>query len=189
MSNAWRSFGQVAPLVGICIAAFVLLMLRLVRPDRRNRRTTAFAMAGLWGLAVAAITLRPQPSVLDASGHERTHSVNLIPLRSIASLFAGAVDWQVPAEQITGNIALFVPVGVLIAVIRAPRPGGRLAVVVGLAGATTIEVSQLLLPLGRVTSIDDVLLGGVGSGVGWAVTRAAAVLVARLPGPVDRSAR
>ena len=181
MSNAWRSFGELAPVVGICGAGFLLLLLRLARSDRRDprpRRLTAAGMSGLWALAVAAVTLRPQPLTLDESGRERAHSVDLVPLRSIASQLWDTVGWQIPAEQIIGNLALFAPLGVLVAMLW-PRPQGwRLAVLAGLGTALAIEVAQLLLPLGRVTSIDDVILGGAGSGLGWAATRAASRFLA-----------
>jgi glycopeptide antibiotics resistance protein len=88
----------------------------------------------------------------------RASGVSLVPLRDLAELTSG------PAfAQVTGNLLAFAALGALIS-IRSPR-FTRLWRVALLAAAlsVTVEVLQYALSLGRVSSIDDVLLNTAGA--------------------------
>jgi glycopeptide antibiotics resistance protein len=95
--------------------------------------------------------------------------VHLLPLRDLAAQLAG--DPGVAVAQIGGNLPVFAVFGAL-----APLRFGslaRLPVIIGLAaaGSLVVETLQYALALGRVSSIDDVLLNAAGAGVAGLVTR------------------
>jgi glycopeptide antibiotics resistance protein len=84
-------------------------------------------------------------------------------LRGILQLLNHSVWWQVPAAQIGGNIALFVPGGVLLGMRRGRGVGGT--VLAGAVVSIVIESAQYVFALG-VASVDDVLLACLGTLVG-----------------------
>jgi glycopeptide antibiotics resistance protein len=86
-----------------------------------------------------------------------------VPLRGIGNLLLGSVWWQVPFVQIGGNVALFVPGGVLLA--WRARWSTAQVVAAGVALALGIEVLQYVLGAG-VASVDDLILAGVGTLLG-----------------------
>jgi glycopeptide antibiotics resistance protein len=95
------------------------------------------------------------PTPRDAPGE-----VHLLPLRDLAAQLAG--DPGVAVAQVGGNLLVFAAFGAL-ALLRF-RPLVRLPVIIGLAaaGSLAVETPQYALALGRVSSIDDVLLNAAG---------------------------
>src|SRR5436309_1009796 len=105
--------------------------------------------------AIAALTLAP------AGGDE--NQVRLVPLSDIAHSVAHPFE----LVAVAGNVAVFVPVGFLLAL-----RGTSLvrAVLAAAAFSAAIEVVQLAVP-GRTTSVDDVLLNTAGAALGVALFR------------------
>ena len=96
--------------------------------------------------------------------------VHLLPLRDLAAQLAG--DPEVAVAQIGGNLLVFAAFGAL-APLRF-RSLARLPVIIGLAaaGSLAVETLQYALELGRVSSIDDMLLNAAGAtGMAGLVTR------------------
>jgi glycopeptide antibiotics resistance protein len=95
--------------------------------------------------------------------------IHLLPLRDLATQLAG--DPGVAVAQVGGNLLVFAAFGAL-APLRFPALA-RLPVIIGLAaaGSLAVETLQCALPLGRVSSIDDVRLNATGAGVAGLVTR------------------
>jgi glycopeptide antibiotics resistance protein len=77
----------------------------------------------------------------------------------------------VAVAQIGGNLLMFAAFGAL-APLRL-QALARLPVIIGLAaaGSLAVETLQYVLALGRVSSIDDMLLNAAGAGVAGLVTR------------------
>lgn len=129
---------------------------------RRALATTAMAV---WTLPWLIVVLTP----LDAP-----REVRLVPLRDLVEILA---DHPLTAFfQIVGNLLVFAAVGFGLGMGWQVRFA---YVVVAAAGmSTAVEALQYALALGRVSSIDDVLLNATGAGL--------AVLAARRMPVPDR---
>lgn len=68
--------------------------------------------------------------------------------------------------DIAGNIALFVPLGALLA-LRWPALAPLVVVVVGSAASGAIEAAQLLVLTARDASLNDLALNTSGAALGW----------------------
>ena len=87
----------------------------------------------------------------------------LVPLRTtLEELRAGA--WPL-IYHVVGNLAWFVPLGVLLR-----RKNALAALLAGAGASVCIELMQYLLMTG-VTDVDDVLLNALGTLLGWALAR------------------
>ncbi|MCW6007097.1 VanZ family protein [Micromonospora sp. CPCC 205371] len=91
-------------------------------------------------------------------GPRRMH---LVPLRDLAVQLGG--DPGTAVVQAGGNLLVFAALGffapVRVAALASPL---RLAAL-GAAGSVVVEVTQYALDLGRVSSVDDVLLNALGA--------------------------
>jgi hypothetical protein len=165
---AWQDWGQVV-LVTLALAP---LAAGVVAVLARWRIRSGAAAAVAWRHSAAEVgmvvgtapwlwmILTPQ----DAAG-----GIHLLPLRDLAAQLAG--DPGVAVAQVGGNLLVFAAFGAL-APLRF-RSLARLPVIIGLAaaGSVAVEVLQYGLALGRVSSIDDVLLNAAGAGLAGLVTR------------------
>ncbi|BBH70093.1 hypothetical protein ACTI_67780 [Actinoplanes sp. OR16] len=95
--------------------------------------------------------------------------VNLVPLRDLMTVLAsGPVTATV---QIVGNLLVFAALGFFgplrfPALASVPR-----MLAAGAAGSILVETSQYALGLGRVSSVDDVLLNAAGAGLAALASR------------------
>lgn len=143
-------------------------------PPARPRRRILLALAAGYALLLALVAFWPTPvdrplrGTLDrllAALHERG-----LPT---------AIDYAV--VEFTANIALFVPVGLLIAAALAPRRWA-LAVPLGVLISAVIEGGQLLLLEQRTATGLDILANGLGTLLG-------ALLLHALRARADRARR
>jgi glycopeptide antibiotics resistance protein len=141
-------------------------------PDRERRWTTLLDLGvGLNLLAVAAVTLVP----IDPARTGLERGVQLRPGASILTVATTSVDGSVVVRLLVLNVLLFVPLGMMLALrTRSLRHTLAVAALTSLA----IEVAQALLPLGRTSNVDDVLLNVLGAAVGAGLV----ALVRRLRG-------
>lgn len=126
------------------------------------RRTIASILLALYVAFLLSITLLILPA-----DHP---SPNLVPFRSILhDLRAGGRDLAV---NFAGNLAAFVPIGVLIPLAR-PRPtSARLVAGLGFGLSALIEISQFASGR-RVGDVDDLILNTLGTLLGLGLLRAA----------------
>src|SRR5690554_5617527 len=127
---------------------------------------------------VGWLTLGPQP--LDANGRGFLHRI----IRFISG--DNTLDWITFAlVEFTANIVLFVPVGVLFALLLG-WSRWWLALLLGVALTVSIEAAQLFIP-NRVTDPRDVVSNSIGAVIGVAIVLLfAAWKVRRAPSrPVD----
>ncbi|MEO7117432.1 MAG: VanZ family protein, partial [Candidatus Limnocylindrales bacterium] len=124
-------------------------------------------------MAVAAIlifTIQPSATARPDWAH-----INLIPfqdlLRSIDTV-GRARDAAI--ANLIGNVVLFVPLGVGLA-LRFGRLGVGLAVVLVSGLSMGVESLQALWPIGRSADITDVLMNTLGGLVGFVLVRAMSV--------------
>jgi hypothetical protein len=92
---------------------------------------------------------------------EGPRQVHLVPLRDLAAQAAG--DPGTAVAQVGGNLLVFAALGffapIRVAALASPL---RLAAL-GAAGSIVAEVTQYALDLGRVSSVDDVLVNALGA--------------------------
>ena len=129
-----------------------------------SRRLLAVYLVGLWVLALLPI------------GHGGAW-VSPVPLETISAALARGLTFAT-LVSVGGNVAAFVPLGLLAPVAAASRPSGWKVMVIGVGISLGIEVAQLVISLlvghpYRSADVDDVLLNGMGTVTGYAIWRAA----------------
>jgi glycopeptide antibiotics resistance protein len=85
---------------------------------------------------------------------------NLVPFRSFSSVRPRTLS------EIAGNVALFVPLGMLLPFLSRRWSLPRV-VILAVVLSTLFEVSQYVLNRGRLADIDDVMLNVLGAALGW----------------------
>jgi len=163
------------------LLAFLVIAGVLVWRGRRAgvpMATIALRVAlSAWAAALVALTLFPLPLPPYGAGDVPGLSpwIEPVPLRTIGR--AVAAGWPSPeARTLVGNVAAFVPLGVL-APMLAPRwrSWARVAVL-GFAISLAVEASQLALSLAmgfpwRVFDVDDLIVNTAGAMLGYVLWR------------------
>ncbi len=92
--------------------------------------------------------------------------------RPLVSIWRIATESGNALYQLGGNVALFLPLGLLLPLVWEPI-FGRLVptLIVGVALSSGIELAQLTLVDGRVAATDDVILNVAGVLAGWLLWR------------------
>lgn len=154
----------VAALVALPLSAVAARHLA-VRRKRAGRRDPA---RGAWldiGLVVGTLPwiwmiLTPSNGPGD---------VNLVPFRDLAA--ALVAEPRTVIVQVVGNLLVFAALGALLPIRSARMAGVAPVALVAAAGSIAVETLQYVLPLGRVSSIDDVLLNVAGAALAALATR------------------
>lgn len=147
MTQAWRDHGPT-----IVVSITLLAVIGVVAAMNFSRRRFAeFAMvAGTVPWLVMAFTPQPAPS-----------AVEWVPMTDLAAQAAGPPG--VLFAQVVGNLLVLAAFGAFAPVRwRFLAHLGRLCVA-AVAGSVAIEWTQYALDVGRVSSIDDVLLNATGA--------------------------
>ena len=165
-------FVAIVAAVALIIEAFICL------PRKKSTKETILGMVLILYLsAVVSITLFPLP--LDAYPEQPGYNypINVIPfcslLEGIASPESNALTAGSLALVYLGNIALFIPLGILIPILIKSRSWTYLtALILGVASSLTIELLQLAIGihagyLYRCVDIDDVILNTAGTMIGF----------------------
>ncbi|WP_440709486.1 VanZ family protein [Herbiconiux sp. YIM B11900] len=144
---------------GVLGTLAVVGVVRAASDARPARARAVVPLVVLWAVSVLFMTLRP--------GTGLGVRLNLVPL---------IVDGPASAVDAVLNVAVFVPLGLLLAL-----TGTRLRSVFALALALTlfIEITQYLTDLGRTADINDVITNTVGACLGWAVASGLRRIAAR----------
>jgi hypothetical protein len=157
MQAVWSTYhvvllGTLAALpLAVLVVALRYRMLRH-RPGAA-RDAIAEVAAGYGTLPWLLMTMTPDPGA--------ANRVNLVPLRDLAAL-AGAPTSTI-IVQIVGNLLVFAAAGFFLPVRTAAFASLRRILAFGVAGSALIETAQYLLRLGRVSSVDDVLVNTLGA--------------------------
>jgi hypothetical protein len=155
------------PVVATSVAALPVAALVVVALTRYRRgRPDALARS----VAEVAMTVGTLPWIwmIFTPLPEPARRLRLVPLLDIAGQLAGPLLFA--AAQIVGNLLVFAAFGFF-----APRRWPlSTATVVAIAGAASIaiEALQFLLGIGRVSSVDDVLLNTTGAALAALASRA-----------------
>ncbi|MEU8295880.1 VanZ family protein [Micromonospora sp. NPDC048909] len=166
MEQVWRDWGGVllAVLAGLPLLVLVTAGLARLRRDvpagQAWRRSVAEvgAVAGTLPWVWMILTPRDAPRQVDP-----------VPLRDLADLFTGPPVTAV--VQVVGNLLVFAALGFFAPVRLAALAGiGRLFLL-GAVGSVLVETLQYALDLGRVSSVDDVLLNATGAALAGLLSR------------------
>jgi hypothetical protein len=154
MTGVWQHWHVVLIASAIGLPLVGLVCAGLVRAGCSHVVPVVLLVAGtlpwLW------MILTPEPL--------GTPRLSLVPLRDLATLAPRDL-----IVQIGGNLLVFAALGALLPV-RWPVGTGVVLLVAALA-SVTVEILQYALALGRVSSIDDVLLNALGAGLAGQLSR------------------
>lgn len=186
MARMWESFGiTTAVLAGAGVVAALALLVVLVAVlggMRRALRITPWVLLAMTTVAILVATLGFGVGDPDAQA-----GLNLEPFTEIRrGLRAGASD--AVAANVWGNVAMFVPIGLLLVWLLTSPLIARviMATIAGIGLSVIIELAQLTLR--RVADIDDVILNGSGALLG-ALVGMVTVLLWRFVTWIARSVR
>jgi VanZ like protein len=131
---------------------------------RRRTRTAreAFAEVGMlgWTLPFIGMLFTPRPA---------PRSVDLTPLHDLPSWFSGGPGTA--AAQLVGNLAVLAGLGFFLPIrFRWAAKLSRI-LLLAVAGAVLIEALQWIFAIGRVSSVDDVLINTLGAVLAAACSR------------------
>ncbi|MEH1124620.1 VanZ family protein [Micromonospora sp. CPCC 206061] len=160
MGQAMRDWGGVIG-VSVCALPVVVALVAALAKWRQKRGVPARAA---WWRSVAEVgavagTLPWIWMILTpGDGPRRVH---LVPLRDLAAQLAG--DPGTAVVQVGGNLLVFAALGFFAPIRVAALAGPLRLAALGAAGSVVVEVTQYAIDLGRVSSVDDVLLNAVGA--------------------------
>ncbi len=184
--RAWEYFGvTTGVLLGVAVVLALAVLVILVAAWGGMRRALVLAPYVLLAMAVTGVLVATLGfSVGDGTGPS---GINLTPFEEIRRGLRGGAS-EVVAANVWGNVAMFVPIGVLLVCIWSSPLWARIpmATVAGTGLSVAIELTQLTLH--RVADIDDVILNGAGALAG-AVVAAVVVVLVRLVRWVARRLR
>lgn len=178
MTQAWRAYGDFVLLavLGACLAAVAVVTIRYFVTRKFDIRDALLDAALVVSLAaVAALTLQPSRTALSRTADPQAavqRAFDLIP-------FDELVSSQAWLEMIAQAI-IFAPLGyVLIRRIGASSP----LRLVGVALIPlTVELMQIVLPVGRSFTTQDIIVGTMGIAVGaWLGSRNRATTTRKVP--------
>jgi len=169
MGQVWQDWGGVVvvSLAGLPLAALIAFLLA------RLRIAGSVPVREAWWRSVAEVgmvvgTLPWVWMILTPLAAPR--QVHLIPLRDLYLQVTTTSTTNVMV-QVGGNLLVFAAVGFFAPVRFAALAGlGRL-LALGAAGSALVEALQFVLDIGRVTSVDDVLVNAVGAALAGLVSR------------------
>jgi hypothetical protein len=160
MGAAWRDHGTtiVLALLLLPVVGFVAYLWRVrTLPPR-----LAFAEVGLVGgsLPWAVMLFTPQPA---------PRSFDLVPLHDLPSWLSGAPGTAV--AQVSGNLLVLAALGFFLPVRFGFAASLPRVLLIAAGTAVVVETLQWVLGIGRVSSVDDVLINTVGAVLAAALSR------------------
>ncbi|HET8713556.1 MAG TPA: VanZ family protein [Gemmatimonadales bacterium] len=112
-------------------------------------------------------TIRAGGLMLNFAGTNAGHGPNFVPFKTIVPYLLGWKGWIIAGINLAGNIALLVPIGLLVPFVSRNMTWQK-ALVLGLAAGLGIELTQTVLRVG-IFDIDDVILNACGVVLGYRV--------------------
>ena len=172
--EGWYWVGTFRGVVLVTMAVLPLAALAVWALARR-RSVTGATRAWRMSLAEVGIVYGTVPWVWmimlpgDLAGAAASGRVSLVPLQDLLTILA---DGPVRATgQIVGNLLVFAALGFFAPVRFAALASVRRILALAAGCSVLVEVSQYLLRLDRVSSVDDVLLNAAGAGLAALASR------------------
>lgn len=158
---------------------YLILLIRHFIQRRRLEEHVIFTVFFFYLVGLIAVCFFPIPiqrslllAMQQQPGHQSLVAWN--PLKSLYLMFTRD-QLQAIIYSVGGNLALLVPLGVLLPLI-SPGIRGRNAWIAGVGTSITIEALQLLLDIVfgyayRSPGVDQVVLNAIGFGIGYLLIR------------------
>lgn len=148
-------------MVGLVAAVSVVLLAWRSRALAWRHALTLTASDAMLLIALGGIALL----TLGQPIHPQPDRVNLVPFRDQIWAVQGLVDPSLATAMLIGNVLLFVPLGLALA-IRLPGGGAWTLVAVAVGVSIAVEATQALMNMGRLADVTDVLANAVGAALG-----------------------
>lgn len=156
-----KAFWPVIPVFFICIV--ILLLLAIYFNRKFNHRLNDYnkykdftVFVGIMMSVIGILLITMMPTSLHG------HTINVIPFQSMRELYYYGTDEAI-FNNLVMNIVLFVPFGFFVYLMTKKE---WLTSMFGCLFSISIETIQYILPIGRTTNIDDVILNVTGTLVG-----------------------
>ena len=161
MRQLYEAFQPVIPvfiLLFILVIAMTLIIQRKsgYRLDTMRKRMDFILYLGLMMSVIGILLL----TLLPSSNPEKV--TQFVPFYSIIDTFEYAADYAI-INSIGMNILLFVPLGMFLYIFTKSE---FLTTVLACLFSIFIEFLQYMLPIGRISNVDDVILNTVGGIIG-----------------------
>ncbi|MFF3441586.1 VanZ family protein [Streptosporangium sp. NPDC002721] len=166
MHQAWQQWGNIV-LVAFLATPLVVVAVRLLAL-RRARAGHPFPSRTALADVVAVAGTAPWIWMILTPG-AGVSGVSLVPFADLWATLHG--PGQAAFVQVGGNLLVFAALGAMLPV-RSARFASLTRIAAVAAGASlTVEVLQYALGLGRVSSVDDVIVNAAGAVLAAIVTR------------------
>ena len=161
MIELYHAFAPIIPIFIVLMIIIVIVFLLLNRSaghDARNfkRKMTLMIYIGFTVTLVGMILVTLMPT------DHPNQLTQLVPFASIIETMQYATPAAI-VNSLVMNIILFIPFGFFVYILSR-RP--LLATVLACLMSISIEVLQYVLPIGRISNIDDVILNTLGGIIG-----------------------
>ncbi|WP_162272755.1 VanZ family protein [Nocardia lijiangensis] len=168
MRQVWDAWGHVLTVWACAAPALVAVIVSMTRWRVRRGLTPDLALR--YTAAEVGLIAGTLPWVwMILTPVEGEGSISAVPLRDFVATLTDSPSSAF--VQIGANTLLFVPLGFFLP-LRLPRFAGVLRMTwTGAAVSATLEISQYVFDLGRVSSVDDVLMNAAGAGLGALLAR------------------
>lgn len=93
---------------------------------------------------------------------------NFVPFKTILTYLSGHPTWIVAKNNLIGNIALFVPLGLFLPFLSEHSLKFRTVTSIALVVGVAMESTQILFRTG-VFDVDDIILNAIGIVVGYGI--------------------
>jgi len=110
-------------------------------------------------------TIRVGGLMLNFAGTNAGHAPNFVPFTTIVPYLLGFKGWIIAGVNLVGNIALLIPIGLLVPFVNQNMTWKK-SLVLGVVAGLSIEVMQTVLRVG-IFDIDDVILNALGVLIGY----------------------
>ena len=152
MTAAWRLHAPLVVIGLVVLPAAALALLALLRRRVGTRRAVAAAVLVVAGTPFPVMMFMPQ---------DAPRSIDLTPLNDVPSWFDDS--WLTAAEQLGGNLLALAALGACLPVLVPALAWLPRIALPAAALATGIEIAQWVFDIGRVSSVDDVLVNTLGA--------------------------
>lgn len=160
MGAAWRDHSTTIVIAMVVLPLFGVVAYRWRRRTRSRREALAEVGLICWTLPFLGMLFTPQAT---------PRSVDLVPLHDLPSWLSGSADTAV--AQLVGNLMVLAGVGLFLPIRFRWAASLSRILVLAAASAVLVETLQWVLSIGRVSSVDDVLINTVGAVLAAACSR------------------
>ncbi|WP_129692427.1 VanZ family protein [Gottfriedia acidiceleris] len=165
MIQLWRAFGDIVPIFIIIVLAMGFTTYFVIKKKNTNfKRVVVNNLFVISIIAILLITVFPL-----SYGIAMPRVVNFVPFIGMYDIIFNSVDITVPIRNLGLNILLFIPFGLLLSLRKSSKRIILNVTFMGLLLSLFIEIVQYIVPMGRASDIDDLILNTLGAYFGYVI--------------------